>query len=33
MRFAIVTLHHLDRPVFEIDRGAFCGLDEVIMVL
>ena len=33
MRFAIVALHHLDRPIFEIDWGALRGLDEVVMVL
>lgn len=33
MRFAIVTLHHLDRPLLEVDWGALRGLDEVVMVL
>lgn len=33
MRFAIVTLHHLDRPIFEIDGGALRGLYKVVMVL
>lgn len=33
MRFAIMTLHHLDRPFFEIDWGALRGLDKVVMVL
>ena len=33
MRLAIVTLHHLDCPFFEVDWGALGGLDEVVVVL
>lgn len=33
MRFAIVTLHHLNRPFFKIDWSALRGLDEIVMVL
>lgn len=33
MRFTVMTLHHLDCPVFEVDWCTFGGLQKGVLVL